>query len=73
MNVNKITNNFNGIRINSKENKHCKYLYNKVSDIVTEHKIPATFATDYIDLPKVNQTILDKLKEFGVKIIKKEK
>lgn len=26
-----------------KQNKHVKYLYNNVKDLVSEHKIPATF------------------------------
>lgn len=67
---------FNGVNINAKQNAEVKFLYNKVLDVVRENKIPATFATDYIDLPTTNKTILDKLTEFGIKfteIIKKEK
>lgn len=37
--------NFQGTNytVYGKQNKHVKYLYNSVRDIVSEHKIPATF------------------------------
>ena len=62
-----------GITILSKDNKQCQYLYNKVSDIVTTNKIPATFSTDYIELPRTNKSILEQLKQFGIKYIEGKK
>lgn len=58
---------FTGIKINAKANEECKYLYNKVLDVVRENKIPAVFATDHIELPTTTQKILDDLKALSIK------
>lgn len=77
MNISKITTitqpSFTGVKIISKDNKQCKYLYNKVSDIVTTNKIPATFTTEHIELPRTNENILNQLKQLGIKFIQEVK
>lgn len=65
--------NFNGIYISSDSNKHIKYLYNDVLDIVKQNKIPAMFGTKGIDLPSVTKNIIDKIKELGIIFIDKQK
>lgn len=57
---------FKGLRINANENKKVKFLYNKVLDIVKENKIPATFSTDSIELPRITDKIVSKLKELEI-------
>ena len=58
--------NFNGIQINAKENKHVKYLYNKVSDVIKEERVGTVFGTDFITTSE-KPSVLEKLKELGVK------
>lgn len=65
--------NFNGVYIPSDSNKHIKYLYNNVLDIVKQNKIPAMFGTKGIDLPSVTKNIIDKIKELGIIFIDKQK
>lgn len=60
------------IRINAADNKHCKYLYNKVLDHVQREKLPAVFATDYIDLSTPKQSTLEELKKWGIKFFNLE-
>lgn len=71
MQVQKIS--FTGVKILNKDNKQCQYLYNKVSEVVTGNKIPATFTTDHIELPRTNETILKQLKQLGIKFIESVK
>jgi len=64
---------FGGIRINAAENKEIKYLYNKVLDITRNEKIGGVFATNYITLSTEKSSVVEKLKEFGIKFLKGEK
>ena len=67
MRVGKIdTTPFEGVKIIAKDNKEVKFLYNKVVDVVKENKIPAVFATDYIQLPTTTEKILKRLTELNV-------
>lgn len=75
MKINKIQQNdnsnpgFKGIKINAKDNTQVKYLYNKVLDVAKKEHVGGAFATDSITLSTNKPTIMDKLKEFGIKFL----
>lgn len=73
MRINKIesTNFGAGVRIRGIENKEHQFLYNEINNITKEFKIPATFRTQEIELPSINENVLSKLKELGIKFSKK--
>lgn len=67
---------FTGVKINSEDNKHVQYLYNKVVDITKKDRIPAVFNTGVdgtITISPQFTSTLDKLKELGIKFTKTEK
>lgn len=64
----------NNYIIYGKQNKNVQYLFNKVSDVVKEEKIPATFfngSEDKIVLTpqtkKAKNTLVETLGKFGIK------
>lgn len=63
--------NFYGIYISNKQNKHIKYLYNYVLDIVRQDKIPAVFDNKGISLSNVTKNIIDKIKKLGIIFVDK--
>ena len=65
--------NFNAqISINANQNKRTKYLYNTVLKMTNAYKIPATFETDTIFLPRTTEEILQKLNKLNIKYTKTE-
>ena len=67
---------FNGIKINRVDNKHVKYLDNKIMDIITIDRLTgnggsgATFTNDYITIASEHKSLLDKIIEAGIKWVK---
>lgn len=61
------TNFQSGIKVNCKDNKNIKYLYNEILGVTREYKIPANFQTPGITLPSVTKDVLKKLRELGIK------
>lgn len=61
---------FNGYKINTKDNKQVKYLYNKSYDILTQEQQTITFARDFIKFDRLTKKI--KLAFEKAKIIWKE-
>lgn len=70
---------FNGIKINRIDNKHVKYLDNKIVDIITVDRLTgkggsgAIFTNEYITLASEHKSLLDKIAEAGIKWIKGSK
>lgn len=70
--------NFQGnYTVYGKQNKQIKYLYNNVRDIISEHKVPATFfmgPEDKITLTPTNKTaennVIKALNKLGIKFSK---
>jgi len=73
MKVNAVTSiNFGaGIRINGADNKSHLYLYNEISNITKEFKIPATFRTKEIELPSITKSVIKRLNDLGIKFSNK--
>lgn len=81
MQINRTTPHFTGhtVFINAKNNKHVKYLYNSVNDIIShpEHRVPATFSPQNIridgnsEYPRSINIVIEKLKEAGIKFFEK--
>lgn len=65
--------NYTGIKIDAKENNEVQYLYNKVLDVVNEEKVGGVFGVKDITLNTDKPTVIDKLKQFGIKFIKTDK
>ena len=42
------------------------YLFNEVKKIVDKDKLPAVYYTSYVDLPRVNNNTVEKLKNTGI-------
>lgn len=64
---------FGGIKIINKENKEVRYLYNKLLDVVREERVGGLFANDYVTLNTEKPSVVQKLKEFGIKFIQDNK
>lgn len=65
--------NYTGIKIDAKENNEVQYLYNKVLDVVNEEKVGGVFGVKDITLNTNKLTVMDKLKQFGIKFTKTDK
>lgn len=57
---------FNGYIIKAKDNKQCKFLYNKAHEILTQEQQTITFATDYIKFDKMTDKIKLGLEKFKI-------
>lgn len=66
---------FTGYRIDAKDNKNVKYLYNKACDVLSKEQQTVTYATDYIKFDKLTEQMrlaFEKLK-IKIKEIKQDK
>lgn len=62
----------NPIRINDKDNKEVKFLYNKIQDVIKEERIGAVFnlgSDGFVNIDTPKPTTLEKLKELGIKFV----
>lgn len=60
---------FGGFRIIAEENKECKYLYNKLIDLVREERVGALFATDFVTISSNKKSIKEKLIKLAIKFV----
>lgn len=59
---------FQAYRIDAKENKNVKFLYNKASDVLEKEKQTVTYATDYIQFDKLTEQMRLAFEKLKIKI-----
>lgn len=61
---------FRAYRIDAKDNKNVKYLYNKAYDILSKEQQTVTYATDYIQFDKLTETMRLAFEKLKIKVEK---